>query len=77
MFNSKSFAIIIVLTLLALASVVTIQYMEMQEYDLVDKLYREFFSSAKADSEPAAPEQEKRAEEPAEPVADESPASEE
>lgn len=63
MFNSKAFCVITVLTVLALGGAVGLQVLEMQDYQLTDKLYNKYLadmfgggdSAAKADT----PEQKK------------------
>jgi ribosomal protein L12E/L44/L45/RPP1/RPP2 len=56
MFNSKAFCVITFLTVIALGGAVGLQVMEMQEYNLLDKLYNKYIGSmaAKANSETKA-----------------------
>jgi len=51
-FNSKTFCVIIVLTVLALGAAVFLQVHEMLQYDLVNSLQERYFpSSPKGDTE--------------------------
>ncbi len=58
MFNSKSFTVIIILTMLTLGAAVALQFMEMQEYNLVEKLYRKYFASNNTSAETTTSTQE-------------------
>lgn len=64
MFNSKVFTVIIVLTLVCIGGAVTLQVLEMQEYNLFETI-KKSFSSEESSSTPA-PVEEKTEEKPAE-----------
>jgi hypothetical protein len=53
-FASKFFTLMILLTLLALGGAVGLQVMEMQQYNLIDTLYKRYIDSGEA-AAPAAP----------------------
>jgi hypothetical protein len=52
-FASKFFTLMILLTLLALGGAVGLQVMEMQQYNLIDTLYKRYIDNGEA--APAAP----------------------
>lgn len=54
MFNSKAFCVIIFLTALALAVAVGLQFMEMQQYNLIETLQERYFSSSEEPAESTA-----------------------
>ena len=51
MFNSKAFCVITLLTVIALGGAVGLQVMEMQQYNLVDKLYNKYIAGMIGGSE--------------------------